>query len=132
MARTYSFPWEEIAKSGPERLCAPMSSIILQSFNLVGHIMREEIQKTELLTDGWTDGHPTYSIRSFRRGDLKIAKSRTKGLAYHPRIDGSQFQESNHGDHIGRSVAPPSNTNILLVKINTPSKNQPYFLSRFR
>ena len=42
-------PWEEIAKSGTERICAPISSITPQSFNLVGHVMTEEIEKTELL-----------------------------------------------------------------------------------
>ena len=40
----HSAPWEEIEKSRTERLCAPMSSIILQSFNLVGHIIMEEIE----------------------------------------------------------------------------------------
>ena len=32
-------------KSGSERLCATMSSIILHSFNVVGHVMKEEIEK---------------------------------------------------------------------------------------
>ena len=35
-----------------------LHSIILQSFNLVGHVMKEEIEKTKLLTDGWTDIRP--------------------------------------------------------------------------
>ena len=70
----YSAPWEEFEKSGAERLCAPMSGINLQSSNLVGHVIREEI-KTELVTDGWTDGHPTNFIMSSRRDDLKIGGS---------------------------------------------------------
>ena len=37
-------PREEIAKSENERLCAPISRFILQSFNLVGHVLREEIE----------------------------------------------------------------------------------------
>ena len=42
-ARPHSASWEEIAKSETERLCAPMSFIILQSFNLVGHVILEEL-----------------------------------------------------------------------------------------
>ena len=61
-------PLGEIAKSGTERLCAPMSSIILQSFNLVGHEIREKIEENRIVNgrmDGRTDGHPTHFIRSF-------------------------------------------------------------------
>ena len=42
-------PWEEIAKSGTMRLCAPMSRIIMQSFNIVGHVISGD--ETELFTD---------------------------------------------------------------------------------
>ena len=66
-------PWEEIAKSGTELLCTPTSSIILQSFNLVGHVIKEEIEKTVL--NRRTDGHPTHFIRSSRRDDLKNAQN---------------------------------------------------------
>ena len=38
-------PWEKIAKSGTERLWGPMASITLQSFNSIGHVIREEIEK---------------------------------------------------------------------------------------
>ena len=52
-----------------------MSRSILQSFNLVGQVIREEIEKAEFLTDGWkdgrTDGQPTHFIRSPRGDDLK-------------------------------------------------------------
>ena len=37
-------PCEEISKSGTERLCTPMFSIILRNFNSVGHVMMEEVQ----------------------------------------------------------------------------------------
>ena len=63
-----------------------MSRIVLQSFDLVGLVLKEEI-KTELLTDGWTeeqteeqtdggtDIRPAISVVheviSERRGDLK-------------------------------------------------------------
>ena len=43
--------------------------IILQRFNSVGHVIREEIEKTELLTDGRT---PDHFIRLSRRDDLKL------------------------------------------------------------
>ena len=62
-------PPRVIAKSETERLCALMFSIILQNFNMVGHVTREEIVKTELLTDGWTDGRthdPFYKVISRR------------------------------------------------------------------
>ena len=66
-------PREEIAESGTERLCASTSGIILQSFSLVGHVISEEIERTELLTDdGRTDGHPTHFMRLSRRDNLKI------------------------------------------------------------
>ena len=39
-ARPYSATWAVIAKLGTERLCARMSSIILQSFDLAGHVIR--------------------------------------------------------------------------------------------
>ena len=56
----HSAPWREIAKTGTKRLCAPMFSITLQSFNFakfkVGHVIREDIEKTELLTDERTGG----------------------------------------------------------------------------
>ena len=52
----HNAPWEGIVKSGTERLCAPMSGITLQSFNLVGHVIRKEKEKTELLTDGRDTG----------------------------------------------------------------------------
>ena len=49
-----------------------MSSNNLQSFNLVGDVMRE-MEKTELLTNRWADGrHPPYFIKSSRRDDLNI------------------------------------------------------------
>ena len=37
-------PWKKIAKYGTEQLCAPLSSIILQSFNLIGHVIGKEIE----------------------------------------------------------------------------------------
>ena len=40
----HSAPWEEIEKSRTERLCAPMTSITLQCFKLVGHVIKEEIE----------------------------------------------------------------------------------------
>ena len=43
-ARPHSAQWEEIAKSGTERLCAPKFSNILQSFNVVGHVIRGKIE----------------------------------------------------------------------------------------
>ena len=54
---------EEIVKSGTERLCALISSIILQSFNSVGHVIKEEKGKTELLADGRTS-NPFYEVIS--------------------------------------------------------------------
>ena len=48
--RAHSAPWEKVAKSGTERLCAPMSSIILKSFNSVGHVIREEIEIEDFKT----------------------------------------------------------------------------------
>ena len=46
-------PWEETAKSGTERLCAPTSCIIPQSFNLVGHVIRDRNERFETARPGW-------------------------------------------------------------------------------
>ena len=38
--------WLEIAKSGTERLCEPMSKIILSSSNIIGPAIRKDIEKS--------------------------------------------------------------------------------------
>ena len=49
----------EIAKSGPERLCGPISGINMWNFKIDGPVIREKIEKAENVNrrmDGWTDG----------------------------------------------------------------------------
>ena len=60
--------WEEIAKSGTERICAPMASIILPTFNLVGHVIREGEKCKE--TDGQTPD-PFYKVTSEKWPDYQ-------------------------------------------------------------
>ena len=61
-----------------ERLCAPMSTTILQSFKYVGHVITEKVEKPELLTDGWTDGqisdqfYKVISVRWPKRLDVPV------------------------------------------------------------
>ena len=78
-------PWEEIANSGTEQLCAPMSSITLRSFNLVGHVIREEIEKTELITDGRTSD-PFYKIISGRLPNNSLVDLLSYVIIFHRRI----------------------------------------------
>ena len=57
----------------------------------------------------WVDSQETAPIRE----DIR------------PKIDENRFQDGFHVGHIRCPMAPQSNTNIPLVEINKPTKNQP-------
>ena len=99
----HSAPWEEIEKSRTERLCAPMTSITLQCFKLVGHVIKEEIE-----TEDFKRRAPTApSERKSQDQGLKLCSVTLQFQLSRPRNEGGDRKKPIVDRRMDRQTPDP-------------------------